>query len=703
MPEPSAPGSPRPGSPRPAPRLSAPAFTEAAVTAPTVREAAGLLRILPVPALWPRSVHVVERHARVYRHAWLMLASGLLEPLFYLLSIGIGLGHLVGHVTGPLGHPVAYTAYVAPALLASSSMNGAIYDSTFNVFFRLKYAKLYDAALATPMRPGDIALGEITWALIRGGMYACAFMVIMLADGPGALGVGRAPVPVALLIGFAFAATGMAGTTYMRSWQHFEFVMLATLPMFLFSASFYPLTVYPKALRIVVECTPLYQGVALLRDLTLGAVGPGLLLARPVPGGHGSGRPGHRHPPHWPPPAQVSPSRPQPDFANHPGRWVTTSPALRCYGRPVTGRQRRPRFSGHRSRRPCPERDPACGSTDSPGTGGRCSRSACSPPARSPQPPRCPPTPARRPRLHCPHLRRPHTHRPHTHRPGTWPPRTLPSAAAPWRAPCTAPRPPRRPAPAATDFLRLHHTMVTQTRAASHGGLPVAARELHKWWGSFPDTNSGPGVTATQSISESLRLTNPNDILYAPTMTPANNSCIEVVTVHTTTTPQIWAWDWCKYIRPVAVVNVNAAFMKAYTIIANGRTAYTTKDVQTNAKSNTWTAYLFNYQTGNWDRLYTQAGTDQSGLTFGWDMFEFYSSTNPATGNTYVCGDLQKAGTRIESSNISISRGGTWAPANSSDSSWNPSAHPTPSAYKCPDIKFTIVQPNSDWLVHVAR
>ncbi|MGH3159371.1 MAG: ABC transporter permease [Streptosporangiaceae bacterium] len=84
-------------------------------------------------------------------------------------------------------------------------------------------------------------------------------------------------MPVALLIGFAFAAVGMAGTTYMRSWQHFEFVMLVALPMFLFSASFYPLSVYPPVLRVIVECTPLYQGVALLRGLTLGAVGPGLL------------------------------------------------------------------------------------------------------------------------------------------------------------------------------------------------------------------------------------------------------------------------------------------------------------------------------------------------------------------------------------------------------------------------------------------
>jgi hypothetical protein len=264
----------------------------------------------------------------------------------------------------------------------------------------------------------------------------------------------------------------------------------------------------------------------------------------------------------------------------------------------------------------------------------------------------------------------------------------------------------RAAGPAAADFLRVHRTMLAQVHQAvhpaGHRAPGASATFLHNWWGSFPDTDSGPGVTATQSVSQSLRLTHSSDILYAPTMTPANHSCIEVVTVHTTHTPQIWAWDWCKFIRPVAVVNVNAAFMKTYTTIANGRTAYTTEDVKTNAKTNSWTAYLFNYLTGSWDRLYTQAGTDQSGLTFGWDMFEFYSSTNPATGNTYVCGDLQKAGTNIESSNISIRHDGNWVPANSTDSSWNPSAHPSPSQYKCPDIKFAIIQPNSNWRVHVA-
>jgi lipooligosaccharide transport system permease protein len=223
------------------------------------------------------SKHLIERHARVYRHAWLVFASGFFEPLFYLLSIGVGLGHLVGSVTGPGGGKIAFASFVAPALLATSSMNGAVFDSTFNVFFRLKYNKLYDAALATPLRPADIALGEISWALVRGGLYASAFMIVMLALRLAHSAWAVLDIPVALLIGFAFAAAGMAATTFMRSWQDFEFVTLATLPMFLFSSTFYPLSVYPRAVGVIVEWSPLYQGVALLRGLTLGDVGPHLL------------------------------------------------------------------------------------------------------------------------------------------------------------------------------------------------------------------------------------------------------------------------------------------------------------------------------------------------------------------------------------------------------------------------------------------
>jgi lipooligosaccharide transport system permease protein len=245
------------------------------------------LRVVPPATLlaWLRrslggkgSLHLIERHARAYRHLWLVLVSGLAEPLFYLLSIGIGLGQLVGTVIGPNGHQVSYTAFVGPALLATSSMNGAIYDSTFGVFFLLKYAKVYNAILATPMRAADVALGQIGWALIRGSLYAFAFMLVMLGMGLLKSGWAVLALPAAILTGFAFAAAGMAATTFMRSWQDFEFVMLVSLPMFLFSTTFFPLSIYPRALQVVVECTPLYQAITLIRGLTLGVVGPALLV-----------------------------------------------------------------------------------------------------------------------------------------------------------------------------------------------------------------------------------------------------------------------------------------------------------------------------------------------------------------------------------------------------------------------------------------
>ena len=223
------------------------------------------------------SARLIERHARVYRHMWLVFASGVAEPLFYLLSVGIGLGALVGTVIGPGGHPVPYKEFVAPGLLAVSALNGAMYDSTFNVFFRLKYAKLYESVLATPVGPGEVALGEVGWALIRGVVYAVAFTTVMAVLGLIHSWWAIFAVPGAVLISFAIAAVGVACTTYMKSWQDFDYVLLVAVPLFLFSGTFYPLSVYPPAVADIVQWTPLYQGVVLLRDLVLGVPSPELL------------------------------------------------------------------------------------------------------------------------------------------------------------------------------------------------------------------------------------------------------------------------------------------------------------------------------------------------------------------------------------------------------------------------------------------
>jgi lipooligosaccharide transport system permease protein len=221
-----------------------------------------------------RSLRLIERNLFVYRHGWMVIVSGFFEPLFYLLSIGFGLGALVGNVPGPGGREISYQLFVAPALLASSSMNGAVMEATLNFFFKLKYQKTFDSILSTPLSVADIALGELGWALIRGALYTLGFVGVMVL-----LGIGVSPwllltLPAALLISFAFGAVGMAATSFMRSWQDFDLIQLVVLPLFLFSGTFYPVETYPEALRLFVQVTPLYQGVDLLRSLAVGVVGP---------------------------------------------------------------------------------------------------------------------------------------------------------------------------------------------------------------------------------------------------------------------------------------------------------------------------------------------------------------------------------------------------------------------------------------------
>lgn len=214
---------------------------------------------------------LLYRNFLAYRRAWYIFATGFLEPLLYLFSIGVGVGALVGDFSFN-GQSVPYAEFVAPGMLAASAMNGSVLDSTFNFFFKLKYNKLFDQMLATPLTTLDIARGELSWSLLRGGIYSAGFLLVMLAMGLVSSWWAVLVVPAALLIGAAFGAVCMALTTWMRSWQDFELVTLATLPMFLFSATFFPVSAYPGAVRWVVEATPLYRGVVLCRELTTGAV-----------------------------------------------------------------------------------------------------------------------------------------------------------------------------------------------------------------------------------------------------------------------------------------------------------------------------------------------------------------------------------------------------------------------------------------------
>jgi lipooligosaccharide transport system permease protein len=229
-------------------------------------------RIVPgLPGGGRLAWRLVRRNLVTGRRQWLLIISGLFEPVFYLLGLGIGVGALVGDLAYD-GRSIPYREFVAPALLAAAAMNGAVYESTINIFAKLKWGRVYEGVLATPLGVRDVALGELTYALMRGALYAIAFAVVMLVLGLVDSAWAVLTIPAALLIGAAFASVGLVVVTFMRSWADFAVIELATLPMFLFSATFVPLSEYPDGLQWLLPLTPLYHGVELLRALTLGTV-----------------------------------------------------------------------------------------------------------------------------------------------------------------------------------------------------------------------------------------------------------------------------------------------------------------------------------------------------------------------------------------------------------------------------------------------
>lgn len=225
-----------------------------------------------------RSRVILERSLIAFKSStWFAVLSGFLEPLLYLFSFGYGVGKLIGEITMPNGTVISYAMFIAPGLLATSAMNGAIYDSTWNVYFKLNESKLYQGMLATSLGPLDVALGEIMSALLRGFVYALGFMGVAVPMGLIPSWWGVLVVPAAVLIAFGFASLGMAITSYFKSYQQMGLINISLLPIFLFSGSFYPLTVFPEWAQIIIKCLPLWHAIELVRNLSLGIVGIGLL------------------------------------------------------------------------------------------------------------------------------------------------------------------------------------------------------------------------------------------------------------------------------------------------------------------------------------------------------------------------------------------------------------------------------------------
>jgi lipooligosaccharide transport system permease protein len=226
-----------------------------------------------------RAWTMVERNLMIYRHTWPVILAEIFEPLLYLLAFGVGIGELVGAVPGLNDASITYPEFVAPALLATAAMNGAMNETTFTMYGKLATDKTYESILTTPMSVRSVALGEVCWALMRGTLVSTAYLAVV-----GVLGLVHTPmallvIPGALLIGFTFASIGLLVVTFLRSWQDFQLIQLVMLPMFLFATTFFPLDVYPRPVQVLVEALPLYHGIELIRATFLGTGGHHLVTA----------------------------------------------------------------------------------------------------------------------------------------------------------------------------------------------------------------------------------------------------------------------------------------------------------------------------------------------------------------------------------------------------------------------------------------
>lgn len=223
----------------------------------------------------PHALAVWKRNATMYRRTWMLnLLPNFFEPVFYLLSIGLGVGAYVHQMGG-----VPYAQFLAPGLVCVAAMNGASFEVTYNIFVRLTFEKQYDAMLTTPIEPADVLVGEVLWAITRACVYGGCFLIVLIVAGYAPLPRALLVVPVIPLAGLLFSAIGVSFSLRIPTIELFSFYFTLFLtPLFLFADVFFPLAerLSPGWLR-VAEVLPLLHPVRLARAAFGGTASPILL------------------------------------------------------------------------------------------------------------------------------------------------------------------------------------------------------------------------------------------------------------------------------------------------------------------------------------------------------------------------------------------------------------------------------------------
>ncbi len=218
-----------------------------------------------------RFFRVWRRNLIVYQRIWKVnFLPPILEPLFYLLAFGVGLGSFIESITYR-GEVIPYISFIAPSLLAINIMYNAFFENTYASFVRMYYQKTFDAMLATPLSLEEVITGEIVWGATKSLIATAIMLSVVSLFGLVHFPTGLLILPVAFLGGFAFGSVGMIFTGILSSIDLFNLpIFLFITPMFLFSGTFFPVENLPPWAQSLTVVFPLTHLVTLTRDLCLG-------------------------------------------------------------------------------------------------------------------------------------------------------------------------------------------------------------------------------------------------------------------------------------------------------------------------------------------------------------------------------------------------------------------------------------------------
>lgn len=206
----------------------------------------------------------------MYKYVWKStILSNLFDPLIYLVALGFGLGAYVARIAG-----MSYIQFIAPGLIASSIMNAASFETTYNTFVRIHFDRVYEAMMATPVTVEDIVVGEMLWAMTRSTIYASVMLIVVAALGLVKSWFALFVPLLGAIGGLMFAIIGLTYTSFLKSIDQMNiYFTLFITPLFLFSGVFYPLDALPDIVKQIAFLSPLYHLVNIVRPLVLGTVG----------------------------------------------------------------------------------------------------------------------------------------------------------------------------------------------------------------------------------------------------------------------------------------------------------------------------------------------------------------------------------------------------------------------------------------------